>query len=214
MGVTFAEIEFRKILGIDTTIVLAQSQAWIFTNEYSFKKYKMNTVFSTANDIYGFYTNFKNGALTPTTLSEPLPDYSQFVNKIPPVVGINFEDLVVNSTEDVVIFFYNAFTSYFETYDGLNELTSTSLCFTSQINLKFYKFDLGKNDFNFASVNLELKLNDSLPQIFLFSTRYGKANPIRFSNDIVLNNLKTKENLRDFLLNNTYFLLGTCTFPS
>ncbi|KAF4655462.1 hypothetical protein FOL47_009422 [Perkinsus chesapeaki] len=132
-----------------------------------------------------FINDFKSGSVHPYTRSEPIPDYWGNEGVIQ-VVGDNFEDVVMNDAEDVLV-------NYFAPWCGhCRQLSSTYSALGDKVKhlkstLKIVKIDATQNE-------LPLRV-DAFPTIMLYPAG-RKHSPVYFQGK------RTVENFIQFLKQN------------
>ena len=210
MGVTANEIEIKKVAGCSTTLIGHEVYyiKSIFPHE---EKYKLATPYQfTSTSIKQFYDNYKSIVDESKMIltSDAIPNYNALTDITVPLVADNFESNVLNNSNDVVVYYYSSLYSTLIYYNvSLSELEKALLCFNYQNNLKFFKYDLLKND------SLDVSVFPPYPIIKIYTTRNNKMFSFDYRDFVLDNDYFTKETIRDFIRKYAIYPIDTCVFP-
>jgi protein disulfide-isomerase A1 len=135
----------------------------------------------TAKNVKAFYEDWANGRLKPFFKSEPIPESNDEPVKV--IVGKNFQDVVINSNDDVLMEFYAPWCGHCKQLTPIYDSLATRL--KNVKGLVIAKMDATANEVE----GVEIK---GFPTIKFFA-KGRKHNPMDFEGD------RTEEGFVEFL---------------
>jgi len=145
-------------------------------------KYKMESEFNVEN-LKAFLADFVAGKIAPYIKSEPIPDNSNEDVKV--VVGKNFNDIVLDTTKDVLLEMYAPWCGHCKKLEPVYKELAESL--KDNPNVVIAKMDATANDSPHGKYQAK-----GFPTI-LYAPANNKDNPVQFSGD------RTVQGFTDFL---------------
>jgi len=135
----------------------------------------------TAKNIKAFYEDWANGRLKPFFKSEPIPEAND--EPVKTVVGKNFQDVVINSEDDVLMEFYAPWCGHCKQLVPIYDSLATKL--KNVKGLVIAKMDATANEVEGVEIR-------GFPTIKFFP-KGRKHNPLDFEGD------RTEEGFTEFL---------------